>query len=872
MNSQTIRNKFLDFFVSKNHQIHSSVPIISKNDPSLMFINSGMAPFKEFFLGESNPKSKRIANSQKCLRVSGKHNDLEEVGIDTYHHTFFEMLGNWSFGDYFKKEAIEWSWELLTKVYTINPDNLYVTIFCGSNKDNVPLDTEAYDIWKKIIPEERILNFGKKDNFWEMGDQGPCGPCSEIHIDLRDEKEKNNISGRDLVNKDHPKVVELWNLVFIQYNRKANGKLEDLPKKHIDTGMGFERLCMVIQGVESNYSTDIFTPIIREIETITGLEYGTENNVDVAMRVISDHLRAVSFSISDGQLPSNTGKGYVIRRILRRAIRYAFTFLDKKEPFIYRLVGVLVKKMGSAYPEIKSQRKLIENVIKEEESSFLRTLDQGLVLLDQIINSSKKKIISGEKAFELYDTFGFPVDLTSLILNEKGLKLDIKGFEKQLENQKHRSRAASEKSFDDWVVLINDPVQEFIGYDSLESKIKLVKYRKVISSKDGELYQLVFNLTPFYAESGGQVGDKGYLESSNGDIIYIIDTVKEGNLSIHITKNLPKNVSETFNAVVDRKQRFRTQCNHTATHLLHQALREVLGDHVQQKGSRVSSDHLRFDFSHFSKVNMDQLTEIENFVNARIEGKLALEENRNIPIDKAISDGAIALFDEKYGDTVRTIKFGSSYELCGGTHVKNTSDIWQFKIKSEGAIASGIRRIEAITFDSVKEYYTDKENEYNKTRKLLNNSGNIVKSIAELIEENNKLKKERNQFIKKKTNSIKDSIKTQLEEKKGIRFISRNVSLNPSAMKNLIFGLGNEFNNLFIILISEYNSKIHISCYISKELVKSKNYDARNVINELSKHVKAKGGGQPFYATAGGDYLKGIKKLSEASLNYVQNL
>ena len=872
MNSQTIRNKFLDFFVSKNHQIHSSVPIISKNDPSLMFINSGMAPFKEFFLGESNPKSKRIANSQKCLRVSGKHNDLEEVGIDTYHHTFFEMLGNWSFGDYFKKEAIEWSWELLTKVYTINPDNLYVTIFCGSNKDNVPLDTEAYDIWKKIIPEERILNFGKKDNFWEMGDQGPCGPCSEIHIDLRDEKEKNNISGRDLVNKDHPKVVELWNLVFIQYNRKANGKLEDLPKKHIDTGMGFERLCMVIQGVESNYSTDIFTPIIREIETITGLEYGTENNVDVAMRVISDHLRAVSFSISDGQLPSNTGKGYVIRRILRRAIRYAFTFLDKKEPFIYRLVGVLVKKMGSAYPEIKSQKKLIENVIKEEESSFLRTLDQGLVLLDQIINSSKKKIISGEKAFELYDTFGFPVDLTSLILNEKGLKLDIKGFEKQLENQKHRSRAASEKSFDDWVVLINDPVQEFIGYDSLESKIKLVKYRKVISSKDGELYQLVFNLTPFYAESGGQVGDKGYLESSNGDIIYIIDTVKEGNLSIHITKNLPKNVSETFNAVVDRKQRFRTQCNHTATHLLHQALREVLGDHVQQKGSRVSSDHLRFDFSHFSKVNMDQLTEIENFVNARIEGKLALEENRNIPIDKAISDGAIALFDEKYGDTARTIKFGTSYELCGGTHVKNTSDIWQFKIKSEGAIASGIRRIEAITFDSVKEYYTDKENEYNKTRKLLNNSGNIVKSIAELIEENNKLKKERNQFIKKKTNSIKDSIKTQLEEKKGIRFISRNVSLNPSAMKNLIFGLGNEFNNLFIILISEYNSKIHISCYISKELVKSKNYDARNVINELSKHVKANGGGQPFYATAGGDYLKGIKKLSEASLNYVQNL
>ena len=872
MNSQTIRNKFLDFFISKNHKIHPSAPIISKNDPSLMFVNSGMAPFKEFFLGESISKNSRIANSQKCLRVSGKHNDLEEVGIDTYHHTFFEMLGNWSFGDYFKQEAIEWSWELLTKVYEIDPENLYVTIFSGSNKDDVPLDTEAFEIWKKIIPVERILNFGKKDNFWEMGEQGPCGPCSEIHIDLRSEKEKKKVPGRDLVNKDHPKVVELWNLVFIQYNRKANGKLEDLPKKHIDTGMGFERLCMVVQGVDSNYSTDVFTPIIREIETITGFDYGKDKNIDIAMRVISDHLRAVSFSISDGQLPSNTGAGYVIRRILRRAIRYAFTFLDKKEPFIYRLVGVLVKKMGDSYPEIKSQRKLIENVIKEEESSFLKTLDQGLVLLDEIINSSKKKIISGEKAFELYDTFGFPVDLTSLILNEKGFKLDIKGFEKELENQKNRSRAASEKSVDDWIVLIDDPVQEFIGYDSLDSKVKLVKYRKVVSSKDGELYQLVFNLTPFYAESGGQVGDKGYLESPNGDIIYITDTIKEGNLSVHIVKNLPKNMSETFNAVVDKKQRFRTQCNHTATHLLHQALREVLGEHVQQKGSRVSSDHLRFDFSHFSKVNIDQLSEIENFVNSRIDGKLDLEEQRNVPIDKAISNGAIALFDEKYGDTVRTVKFGNSYELCGGTHVRNTSDIWQFKIKSEGAIASGIRRIEAITFDSVKEYYADKETDYNKTKKLLNNSGDIVKSISDLIDENNRLRKERDKFIKEKTNFIKDEIKSEIKEKKGIKFISKNVSLDPSAMKDLIFSLGNELDNLFAILISEYNSKVYISCYISKELSESKNYDAREVINELSIHVKANGGGQAFYATAGGDYLKGVDKLSKASSNYHKNI
>ena len=872
MNSQTIRNKFLDFFISKNHKIHPSAPIISKNDPSLMFVNSGMAPFKEFFLGESISKNSRIANSQKCLRVSGKHNDLEEVGIDTYHHTFFEMLGNWSFGDYFKQEAIEWSWELLTKVYEIDPENLYVTIFSGSNKDDVPLDTEAFEIWKKIIPVERILNFGKKDNFWEMGEQGPCGPCSEIHIDLRSEKEKKKVPGRDLVNKDHPKVVELWNLVFIQYNRKANGKLEDLPKKHIDTGMGFERLCMVVQGVDSNYSTDVFTPIIREIETITGFDYGKDKNIDIAMRVISDHLRAVSFSISDGQLPSNTGAGYVIRRILRRAIRYAFTFLEKKEPFIYRLVGVLVKKMGDSYPEIKSQRKLIENVIKEEESSFLKTLDQGLVLLDEIINSSKKKMISGEKAFELYDTFGFPVDLTSLILNEKGFKLDIKGFEKELENQKNRSRAASEKSVDDWVVLIDDPVQEFIGYDSLDSKVKLVKYRKVVSSKDGELYQLVFNLTPFYAESGGQVGDKGYLESPNGDIIYITDTIKEGNLSVHIVKNLPKNMSETFNAVVDKKQRFRTQCNHTATHLLHQALREVLGEHVQQKGSRVSSDHLRFDFSHFSKVNIDQLSEIENFVNSRIDGKLDLEEQRNVPIDKAISNGAIALFDEKYGDTVRTVKFGNSYELCGGTHVRNTSDIWQFKIKSEGAIASGIRRIEAITFDSVKEYYADKETDYNKTKKLLNNSGDIVKSISDLIDENNRLRKERDKFIKEKTNFIKDEIKSEIKEKKGIKFISKNVSLDPSAMKDLIFSLGNELDNLFAILISEYNSKVYISCYISKELSESKNYDAREVINDLSIYVKANGGGQAFYATAGGDYLKGVDKLSKASSNYHKNI
>jgi len=865
MNSNEVRKKFLEFFEKKNHKIGKSSPIVSKNDPSLMFINSGMAPFKDFFLNQENPKNKRVANSQKCLRVSGKHNDLAEVGHDTYHHTFFEMLGNWSFGDYFKEEAINWSWELLTKEYNINPDDLYVTIFEGSKEDGVSQDSEALTFWSKIIEKDRILLCGKEDNFWEMGEQGPCGPCSEIHVDLRDELEKKKVPAQSLINKDNPLVVELWNLVFIQYNRKANGKLEDLPKKHIDTGMGLERLCMVLQNVKSNYDTDIFKGLIGEIEQITELSYGENDQSDIAMRVISDHLRAVSFSIADGQLPSNTGAGYVIRRILRRAIRYGFTFLGIKEPMLYKLFGSLLIKMGDFYPELADQRILIENVIKEEENSFLRTLDQGLILLDQIISSSNNKLISGKKAFELYDTYGFPVDLTSLILQERGYKLDIDSFNIELEKQKERSRKAGEISFDDWMVLIDDPVQEFIGYDSLESNVKIVKYRKVKSKKDGVIFQLVFNLTPFYAESGGQVGDIGFIESNDGDVIHIHDTIKEGNLSIHLAKNLPKKLDLIFRAVVDKKNRFRIQCNHTATHLLNQALRNILGNHVEQKGSRVSSENFRFDFSHFSKLDQNELIEVENFVNSRIENSIELVENRNVPLKKAQNDGAIGLFGEKYGDTVRTIKFGASYELCGGTHVNNTSELWQFKIISEGAIASGVRRIEAITNESVKKYYNSKVNEYDKIKDLLKNPKSLFDTINSLSSENSKLKKEIESLNNEKVLVVKNKILGEIESISGININTSYIDLKPSKIKDLCFSIGSQVENLFLIIISKDLNKVYCSCYISKNLVSEKNLNASEIISKLSKHINARGGGQAFYATCAGDNIAGVEKLkSEA--------
>ena len=860
MKSQEIRATFLNFFESKKHSIVPSAPMVLKNDPTLMFVNSGMAPFKEFFLENATPKNNRLTDSQKCLRVSGKHNDLEEVGYDTYHHTLFEMLGNWSFGDYFKKEAIAWAWELLTQVYKIDKDILYVTVFQGSDDaDNLEMDSQAYDIWKEFISEDRILMGNKDDNFWEMGAQGPCGPCSEIHVDIRTPQEKAAVDGKTLVNMDHPQVVEIWNLVFMQYNRKADASLEILPNQHIDTGMGFERLCMVLQGVKSNYDTDVFKPIIREIEAVTRcVAYGTDQKVDIAVRVISDHLRAVAFSIADGQLPSNTGAGYVIRRILRRAVRYGFTFLNTKDPFIYKLVDTLIKQMGGAFPELKKEKNLITNVIKEEEASFLRTLDQGLVLLDTVIEKAQSKTISGVKAFELYDTFGFPIDLTALILRERGYDLDQKGFEAALAKQKDRSRSATKIATGDWETLTQDTQEEFVGYDTLETQIQIVKYRKVASKKDGEMYQLVFNRTPFYPEGGGQVGDKGYLEASNGEVVYIVDTKKENNLIVHFSKNLPRKPKESFKAVVDNKQRSRSASNHSATHLLHQALRKVLGTHVEQKGSMVHSGSLRFDFSHFSKLTDEELLEVQDFVNARIKEELPLEEKRNIPYQQAIDQGAIALFGEKYGDAVRAIKFGNSMELCGGTHVSNTSSIWHFIITSEGAVASGIRRIEAITGDAAKQYYIDRSNAFSALQKSLNNAQDPVKAVTSMQEQNSALQKQVAQLLKEKAKNIKGDLKNEVVELNGVHFLTKELDLDAAGLKDLAFELGGEIDNLFILFGSKANDKALLTCYIDKQLVSSKGLDAGKIVRELGKHIQGGGGGQPFFATAGGKKPEGI--------------
>ncbi len=870
MTSQKVRDQFLSFFKSKDHIIVPSAPMVMKDDPTLMFTNAGMNQFKEYFLGNSTPNHKRVADTQKCLRVSGKHNDLEEVGKDTYHHTMFEMMGNWSFGDYFKKEAIAWAWELLTEVYGIDKDRLYVSVFEGSDDaDKLEMDKEAFALWKAIVPEDRIIMGDKKDNFWEMGDQGPCGPCSEIHVDIRADAERKKVDGASLVNQDHPQVVEIWNLVFIQYNRKANGQLEDLPEKHIDTGMGFERLCMVLQGVQSNYDTDIFTPLIREIETITNKRYGKNEEIDIAIRVVADHIRAVAFSIADGQLPSNTGAGYVIRRILRRAIRYGFTFLDTDKPFIYRLAKVLGEQMGKAFPELKKQRQLIENVIKEEEQSFLGTLEQGLVLLDSVIKSSKGKKIDGHKAFELYDTFGFPIDLTALILEEKGYELDVEGFETALQEQKDRSRTASEVSKGDWTVLLNDAAQEFVGYDTLETNVKIVKYRVIKSKKGGEQYQLVFNLTPFYPEGGGQVGDKGYLETPDGDVTYIVDTKKENNEIVHFADSLPKETSATFKAVVDKKQRQRTAANHTATHLLHQALREVLGDHVEQKGSAVHSKYLRFDFSHFSKLTAEQLREVENFVNARIEGQLPLEEKRNIPMGEAMAEGAIALFGEKYGDTVRTVRFGQSIELCGGTHVRNTADIWHFKIISEGAIAAGIRRIEAITSDAVKDFYFNNNRTLYEIKDLLNNAQDPVKAVVSLQEENAQLKKQVEGLLKAKAKNLKGDLLNEMKEVNGINFLAKKVDLDAAGMKDLVFEMGQAKDNIFVLLGAENDGKALLTCYITKNLVAEKDLNAGTIVRELGKYIQGGGGGQPFFATAGGKNPAGIDEALSKSAEYI---
>ncbi|MDN3676320.1 alanine--tRNA ligase [Flavobacterium paronense] len=878
MKSQDIRKQFLQFFESKGHLIVPSAPIVLKDDPTLMFNNSGMAQFKEFFLGNGTPKCPRIADTQKCLRVSGKHNDLEDVGFDTYHHTMFEMLGNWSFGDYFKKEAINWAWELLTEVYKIPKENLYVSVFEGNPEENVPFDQEAWDIWKTLIDEDRIILGNKKDNFWEMGDQGPCGPCSEIHVDIRSAEEKAKVSGKILVNNDHPQVVEIWNNVFMEFNRKADGSLEKLPAQHVDTGMGFERLCMALQGKTSNYDTDVFTPLIEKVEQITGLKYTSnevkditeeQNKTNIAIRVIVDHVRAVAFAIADGQLPSNTGAGYVIRRILRRAIRYGFTFLNTKEPFINKLVEVLADQMGEFFPEIKSQQQLVTNVIREEEASFLRTLDQGLQLLDIVVAKTKGDEVSGEKAFELYDTFGFPKDLTALILKEKGMSFKESEFDASMKAQKDRSRAASEVSTEDWKVLIPGNVEKFVGYDQTENEVKITRIRKVDSKKDGILYQIVLDNTPFYPEGGGQVGDKGTLVSAN-ETIDIIDTKKENNLILHFAKQLPENIEASFIAKVNTDLLTSTSKNHSATHLMHLALRTILGTHVEQKGSLVNPNHLRFDFSHFAKVTEEEIRKVEDFVNTRIEEQLPLVEHRSIPIQQAMAQGAMALFGEKYGDTVRMIEFGDSKELCGGIHVKNTGEIWHFKILSEGAVAAGIRRIEAITGDAVKHYFSQQESDLDAIKETLKNPQDTLKAVVSLQDDNVKLKKQIEQLLKEKAKGLKGELASQLQDINGIKFLATQVDLNPDGAKDLAYELGTLGTNLFLVLATADDDKPMLSCYISKELVAEKNLNAGIVVRELGKYIQGGGGGQPFFATAGGKNVSGIKEALEKAIDFVK--
>lgn len=877
MKSQDIRKAYLDFFKSKDHLIVPSAPIVLKDDPTLMFNNSGMAQFKEYFLGNGTPKSKRIADTQKCLRVSGKHNDLEDVGFDTYHHTMFEMLGNWSFGDYFKKEALAWAWEFLTEVLKLEKDRLYVSVFEGNPAENVPFDQEAFDIWKQYVAEDRIILGNKKDNFWEMGDQGPCGPCSEIHIDLRSDTERNAVSGRDLVNADHPQVVEIWNNVFMEFNRKADGSLEKLPAQHVDTGMGFERLCMAMQGVTSNYDTDVFTPLIEKVEQITGLKYTNnevkditeeQNKINIAIRVIVDHVRAVAFAIADGQLPSNTGAGYVIRRILRRAIRYGFTFLNKKEPFINELVAVLATQMGAFFPEIKTQQNLVTQVIREEETSFLRTLEQGLQLLEKVVAETTGNEVKGEKVFELYDTFGFPKDLTALILKEKGYTFNETEFDTELEKQKARSRAASEVSTEDWNVLVEGNVEQFVGYDQTENEVKITRIRKVDSKKDGILYQIVLDSTPFYPEGGGQVGDKGTLVSAN-ETIEIIDTKKENNLILHFAKQLPQNLNATFQAKVNTKLRALCASNHSATHLLHQALRTVLGTHVEQKGSLVAPNYLRFDFSHFSKVTDDELQQVENFVNARIQEHLPLIERRSIPFAQAIEEGAMALFGEKYGDNVRAIKFGDSMELCGGIHVSNTADIWYFKIISEGAVAAGIRRVEAITNHAVKEFFAHQEHLIASVKEALKNPQDVVKSVVSLQDENSKLKKQVEALLKEKAKSLKGTLASQIQNIQGVDFLAVEVDLDATGAKDLAYELGQNNNNLFLVLATVTEDKPMLTCYISKELAEQKGLNAGQVVRELGKYIQGGGGGQPFFATAGGKNPAGIKEALEQAISFL---
>lgn len=860
MNSSQIRQAFLDFFEQKQHAIVPSAPMVVKNDPTLMFTNAGMNQFKEIFLGNAEPKSVRVANSQKCLRVSGKHNDLDEVGHDTYHHTMFEMLGNWSFGNYFKKEAIEWAWELLVDVLKVDPENLYATIFEGSPDEDLEKDSESLEHWAKFLPSDRILTGSKKDNFWEMGEMGPCGPCSEVHIDLRSQEEKDKIPGKELVNKDHPLVVEIWNLVFIQYNRRANGSLEQLPAKHVDTGMGFERLCMVLQGKQSNYDTDVFQPLIQQISSQCGIPYGKDEKTDIAMRVIADHLRAVSFSIADGQLPSNVRAGYVIRRILRRAVRYGYTFLNFHEPFIYSLVPMLAQQMGHWFPELKAQEELVAKVIKEEEASFLHTLETGIRLLDSVIDQSIKSgktSISGNDAFTLYDTYGFPFDLTELILRERNLTVSKEEFDQAMAQQKDRSRSATAIEAQDWVVVSADPQTEFVGYETLESEVTISRYR-VVKQKGKEQFQIVLDKTPFYAESGGQVGDMGVLTNST-ETVKILNTIKESNLIIHQADRIPNNPKATFTAKVDGDKRESTENNHTATHLLHHALREVLGKHVEQKGSLVHPDYLRFDFSHFQRMTDEEIRKVERMVNQDIRANTLVDEHRNVPMDQAKDMGAIALFGEKYDDKVRVIQFGDSIELCGGTHVSQTGNIGLFKIVSEGAISAGIRRIEAISGTRAEEFLYEQVDEIKTIRNVLGNPPEVLKGVERLVTHNEDLKKELSILMKQQIKQLKDSLKQNAQNISNASVVAARVDLGSAdAIKDLAYGLRGEMENAFIVLGAEINGKPLLTIIISDELVKERGVNASNIIREAAKEIQGGGGGQPFYATAGGRKSEGL--------------
>lgn len=868
MNSKEIRDAFVGFFYGKQHKIVSSAPMVVKDDPTLMFTNAGMNQFKDIFLGNKPATYTRIANSQKCLRVSGKHNDLEEVGHDTYHHTMFEMLGNWSFGDYFKEEAIAWAWEFLTDVLKIRKEDLYVTVFEGSQDDKLEADTEALEMWKKHVPSERILFGSKKDNFWEMGDTGPCGPCSEIHIDARPEAEKKLIPGKDLVNASHPMVIEIWNLVFIQYNRKATGELEQLPNKHVDTGMGFERLCRVIQNKNSNYDIDLFQTIINDIEEACDKKYGEKEEWDIAMRVIADHIRAISFAIADGQVPSNNKAGYVIRRLLRRAVRYGYTFLGLNEPFLFKVVLALARAMGEAYPELISQQQLIQRVIKEEEISFLRTLDTGMKLIEQNIvkcKSTGSSIFSGKDAFLLYDTYGFPLDLTELILRENQMELDKKGFDAEMDNQKTRSRSAANVEAGDWVKVNDGPESKFLGYDTTTAdNIKIMRYRKV-SAKGKDYFHLVFNQTPFYAESGGQVGDTGYIESVN-EKIAILETRKENNLHIHVSEQLPENVNGSFLAVVDQQKRADTQYNHSATHLLHKALREVLGKHVEQKGSLVHPDYLRFDFSHFQKMSQEEIARVEYLVNEQIRNNFDLEERRDCPMEEAKKLGAMALFGEKYGDVVRVIKFGDSIELCGGTHTSATGNIGFFKITSESAIAAGIRRIEAITGQKALEYVQEQTNLLKQLQETLKNPRNILSGVENILKENSTLQKQIDSLLSEKNAGISKSLLAKTEKKGDINSIFSVVEVNSAQMlKDISFSVKQEVENLFMVLGAKIEGKPYLAVTISDSLSKSASLNAGNIIREIAKEIDGSGGGQPFFATAGGKNPDGLEKaLSKA--------